>query len=210
MGRAQEVGPAIIWAVREQEQQKPDETFPIPDEIRAKVTERIWKRLGGRDRLRKRACLSWEGATAGRGQIPVVNAPTGDGRRTTRSVARLLYEDVLGQIPEDHALVSTCEGVRCVNPHHLEPSRARRRPERADTEEAISAALAKRGSRCVEWIGSHAGDYPLAWVRDEQGVIRKRSARIMILDRAGIPDDQRRRLPSCGKPGCVQVNHLVV
>src|SRR5690606_25194141 len=111
-----------------------------------RVLARIWTRLGGRAALRKRACLLWEGATSGSHSIPIVNIRQSGGGRSQRSVRRLLWEQLNGgAIPEGHALVATCATERCVNPHHLVPSLARRRSAHDDPEAAIAAVLRARG-----------------------------------------------------------------
>lgn len=186
---------------------------PLPAEELDDLLARIWRRLGGRSALRKRTCLPWEGATSGSYSIPIVNIrkPGGGPRdRTQRSVRRLLWEQLHGTtIPAGHALVTTCGTEQCVNPHHLVPSMARRRSAHDDPEIAIEAALRARGRRCVHWTGARARDYPVAWIRDDDGQMQKRSARAVVLERAGIPPSLRLRRPSCGDPMCVQINHLV-
>jgi hypothetical protein len=61
-------------------------------------------------------CWLWQGAldTAGYGSIK------GDDGRT-RSVHRLVYEALVGPVPEGLVLDHLCRARQCCNPDHLEP-----------------------------------------------------------------------------------------
>ena len=79
---------------------------------RPTLDDRLWRRIDIGDPA---ACWEWTGgrSSAGYGYI------TAGGRK--QPVHRVVYELLVGPIPEGLALDHLCRNVRCVNPDHLEP-----------------------------------------------------------------------------------------
>jgi len=62
-------------------------------------------------------CWEWTGALTTRG-YGEIRCPD---RRSPRAVHRLMYEMVIGRVPEGLVLDHLCRNRRCANPDHLEP-----------------------------------------------------------------------------------------
>ena len=78
------------------------------------LAQRLWSRvhiLDGRD-----ACWEWRGARnpSGHGRIGV-------GGKKQKPTHRVVYELLIGPIPDGAHLDHLCENPPCVNPNHLEP-----------------------------------------------------------------------------------------
>jgi hypothetical protein len=100
--------------------------------------DRIWRRV---ERANTSECWPWTGATInGYGAIR-----TEDG--TQRRVHRVVYEHLVGPIPEGLVLDHLCRNRACVNPAHLEPVTHRVNLQRGNTIAAANAAktACKRG-----------------------------------------------------------------
>lgn len=94
----------------------------------APLMDRVWRRV---ERHGPAECWPWRGSLQKGYAVLTVRFP--EGRRTAK-VSRLVYEDVVGPIPDglhlDHVCHTkddaceggpTCEHRRCLNPRHLEP-----------------------------------------------------------------------------------------
>lgn len=71
------------------------------------------ERLGRRIAPRPDGCWGWDG---GKRAYPTVNV-----YGENRAAHRLVYEILVGPIPDGHHLHHECENTRCVNPAHLAP-----------------------------------------------------------------------------------------
>jgi hypothetical protein len=86
------------------------------------------------------ACWEWPGATNSTG-YGVSHVVTLDGRRTSTSAHRAVYEALVGTIPPSLTLDHLCRNRRCVNPDHLEPVSMTTNILRSNGAGAINARL---------------------------------------------------------------------
>lgn len=97
------------------------------------LEERVWRRVTKTD-----GCWLWDGGRSdGRGVINV--------NRRTRYAYRVVYELVVGPIPEGLTLDHLCRNPNCVNPAHLEPVTAWVNTSRTDSWMAQRA----RATHCI-------------------------------------------------------------
>lgn len=87
-------------------------------------------------------CWSWTGATArGYGRIRAGRAP----RFRVAQAHRVVYEALVGPIPDGLELDHLCRNTRCVNPEHLEPVTGK-----VNTLRGIGGAAAKAAqTHCI-------------------------------------------------------------
>lgn len=184
---------------------------------------RLWERLGGRDVVlaKPQTCIPWDGAVSGSNDTPVVLPKNDSGKRSPRSVRKLLWEDVNGRpVPDRHIVLNTCQTPNCVNPTHLQPSLARKLTGKDDAATALEQAVVGNreaeasgdADRCVLWTGADVntsrGPYPVAWIFDEQTRKSRRvSARAALLERMGKAVTEH-IFVRCGNALCVRVDHL--
>lgn len=97
---------------------------------------RLWSKF---DQRGVDECWIWTGShdNYGYGHLSVKV----DGKHTTRKAHRLVYEQLIGPIPDGLQLDHLCRVRNCVNPNHLEPVDGRTNVLRG---EGISAVLARR------------------------------------------------------------------
>lgn len=79
-------------------------------------------RIMGKFTIDREGCWEWHGAkySDGYGMFSEKNAGTGDKMKQHRA-HRLVYELLVGPVPEGLVLDHLCRNTLCVNPHHLEP-----------------------------------------------------------------------------------------
>lgn len=68
-------------------------------------------------------CWPWDGhrdTKDGYGQFTLTHLDTTDGKRRERKAHALMYELMVGPIPEGHEIDHMCRNKACVNPDHLE------------------------------------------------------------------------------------------
>lgn len=93
------------------------------------------------DRIRKHTsqqgnCLVWD-STCVEG-FPAIQIRQPSGKYTSRSVARLLYEEQHGPLPEQRGLRQQCGTPQCVSPDHHVPSVATKKS--AGTQRSVGGA----------------------------------------------------------------------
>ena len=97
------------------------------------------------------ACWIWLGATCGKGEHKYGQIMTGsrsDGSRKVRQTHDVMYEALVGPVPEGLELDHLCRVKLCCNPRHLEPVthlvNNQRKPAEL-VEKQVQAMLAARG-----------------------------------------------------------------
>lgn len=86
------------------------------------------------------ACWTWLGATTADGYGQVRRDGTRkEGTRKLGRVHRLVYEDLVGDIPEGQQIDHLCRNTRCALPAHLEPVTAQVNTLRSRAPSAVSA-----------------------------------------------------------------------
>ena len=82
-------------------------------------------------------CWEWTGATNGRGYGTIRKGRAVDGMVYAH---RVMYEELIGPIPDDLEIDHLCRNRSCVNPEHLEPVTAQENVLRGDTIAAHNVA----------------------------------------------------------------------
>lgn len=100
------------------------------DHIPATVTEKLWQRF----ERSESGCWEWIGVVAadGYGHYKTNGRP--------HQAHRVVYEFLVGPIPEGLQLDHLCRNRKCVNPAHLEPVTAKENTRRADVVFGIRSA----------------------------------------------------------------------
>jgi hypothetical protein len=91
-----------------------------PPLMRPEQAKPIQQRILDRVEEQEDGCWLWEGRSftkAGHGRMYVGSRT--DGSRRNASVHRLMWEETRGAIPDDLAVLHTCDVANCVNPDHL-------------------------------------------------------------------------------------------
>ena len=101
------------------------------DVLEARIAEKI--RVEG-------DCWLWQGYTLGRGEYGGISV---DG--TYKYVHRVMYEILIGPIPDGLTLDHLCRQTLCANPFHCEPVTLRENILRGDSPTAVNA----RKSHCI-------------------------------------------------------------
>lgn len=106
-----------------------DAEHPVRLRVAGTIEERVWQRVTKTD-----GCWSWHGShhEHGYGIISLEGKP--------RRVHRLVYEMLVGPIPEGLDLDHLCRNRGCCNPAHLEPVTRRENLLRGDTIVAAQVA----------------------------------------------------------------------
>lgn len=95
------------------------------------LTERFWRKVAVTGDL----CWTWTGKQSGGGYGYWYG-----GHPTQRLVHRVVYEALVGQIPDGCQLDHLCRNRLCVNPAHLEPVSPRENTRRSTAPAAVNAA----------------------------------------------------------------------
>lgn len=103
-------------------------------------------------------CILWQGSLDAKGYGNVISA-----RLHLGSAHRLIYEGLVGPIPDGLVLDHLCRVPRCVNPEHLEPVTPRENTLRGVSGSAINATK-------IECIRGHS-------LVDEANVYRRKGGR---------------------------------
>lgn len=111
--------------------------------VRVPLWDRVWPRL----RWTETDCWEWEGALAS--GYGVVQAST----KNRQYVHRLVYERLVGKIPDGLHIDHLCRNRRCANPKHLEPVACRTNVLRSPV---APAALNAAKTTCAN---GHSYDY---------------------------------------------------
>lgn len=83
-------------------------------------------------------CWVWQGSLSHNG-YGMVTAKTNDGRKTTRRTHRIMYEEMVGPIPNGLVTDHLCRNRACCNPAHLEVVTQRENLLRGETFNARHA-----------------------------------------------------------------------
>lgn len=107
-------------------------------------------------RIDSMGCWVWTGADNGTGYGKI----WAEGR--TQYATRVIYQLLVGPIPENHDMDHLCRVVACVNPDHLEPVSHRENCLRGESRNAINARKThcKRGHEFTEANTIRRADTP--------------------------------------------------
>jgi HNH endonuclease len=92
-----------------------NKTLPVPQLTEAELERLIWCNV---ERGDPDACWPWQRGLGGKNRTAYGYAVKAIARRQYR-VSRVIYRALIGEIPDEHIIMHTCDFPPCCNPAHL-------------------------------------------------------------------------------------------
>jgi hypothetical protein len=149
-------------------------------------------------------CHLWMGGF-GQWGIPCVQI---DGR--TRSMRRLVWENLYGTIPEGRHVTVTCNITPCLNPDHIAL-----RVVGGNVDERFWERVQKSGpivrpelGECWTWLGGHQKGYPVFHPTESTRVFAHRKMYELMVATIPTDDGEWCVCHKCDNPGCINPDHF--
>jgi hypothetical protein len=149
-------------------------------------------------------CHHWMGGF-GQWGIPQVEH---DGR--SRSVRRLVWENLYGPVPEARHVTVTCGSNSCLNPDHLAL-----RVVGGDVVERFWEKVQKSGpvvrpelGECWTWLAGHQKGYPVFHPTERTRVFAHRKMYELMIAPIPTDDGEWCVCHKCDNPGCINPDHF--